>query len=84
MKLADKSKQVFNFLKEVNEEVALPAVAQALGLTDRQVSGCLISLVNKYGLVNRESREGAEGKKITFLSLTAAGQEFDADAEDAE
>lgn len=80
MALAEKSKMVFNFLKEVGEEVSLPSVAKALGMTDRQVGGCLISLVNTYGLVTRESRE-IDGKKVAFLSLTPAANDFNPDAE---
>lgn len=85
--MKENSKKVLNYLKEINgEQVTAADVAEALGLEKRQVDGIFTSAIQRKQLGVRtpaeiELEDGTH-KQVKFLSLTAAGMEFDPDAEE--
>lgn len=87
MAMKENSKKVLNYLKEINgEQVTAADVAEALGLEKRQVDGIFTSAIQRKNLGVRtpaevELEDGTH-KQVKFLSLTAAGMEFDPDAEE--
>ena len=88
MAMTEKSKVVFNYLKEHHGEQMVAAdVAEALGLATRVVDGVFTRSIQMKGLGVRvptyiETDEGV--KEVKFLTLNEAGMEYDPDAEEAE
>ena len=85
MAVKPNTKLVINYLKEVNgTNVTAADVAEALGLEKKSVDGIFTSAIQRKGLGIRtpaevELEDGSH-KQVKFLSLTAAGLEFDPDA----
>lgn len=90
MAMKENSVKVLNYLKEVNgQQVTAADVAEALGLEKRSVDGIFTSAIQRKGLGIRTPAEveldDGTHKAVKFLSLTAAGMNFDPEAEaDAE
>jgi hypothetical protein len=86
MAMKENSKNVLNYLKEVNgTKVTAADVAEALGLEKRQIDGIFTSAIQRKGLGVRtpaeiELEDGTH-KQVKFLSLTPAGLAFDPDAD---
>lgn len=94
--LKENSKIVFNFVKEHDgEDFTAKDIAQATGLTDRQVNGIITSAFqrhkdkdkNEIPLMVRvpaaiEDPETGLPKAVKFIQLTDAGREFDPNAEE--
>ena len=86
MAMKENSKNVLNYLKEVNgTKVTAADVAEALSLEKRQVDGIFTSAIQRKGLGVRtpaeiELEDGSH-KQVKFLSLTPAGLSFDPDAD---
>lgn len=83
--MTDNSRKVFQYLKEnYGAKVTNSDIATALGVTSPTVVGSVNGLVRK-GYAERTEAEimGAEDKpvKVKYISLTAAGFDFDPDAE---
>lgn len=84
--MKENSKNVLNYLKEVNgTKVTAADVAEALGLEKRQIDGIFTSAIQRKGLGVRtpaeiELEDGSH-KQVKFLSLTPAGLAFDPDAD---
>ena len=85
MAVKPNTKLVINYLKEVNgTNVTAADVAEALGIEKKSVDGIFTSAIQRKGLGIRtpaevELEDGSH-KQVKFLSLTAAGLEFDPDA----
>lgn len=85
MAVKPNTKAVINYLKEINgTNVTAQDVADALGLNKKSVDGIFTSAIQKKGLGIRtpaevELEDGTH-KTVKFLSLTAAGMDFDPDA----
>ena len=82
----ENSKDVLNYLKEVNgQQVTAADVAEALGLEKRSVDGIFTSAIQRKGLGVRTPAEieldDGTHKAVKFLSLTAEGMNFDPDAD---
>lgn len=86
-KLTENSRKVFDYVKSISDtDVTANDIADALGLTPRQVNGIVTSAFQKKGLMERipAEMENADGthKSIKLIKLTEAGREFDPDASD--
>ena len=87
MAMKENSKNVLNYLKQINgADVTAADVADALGLEKRQVDGIFTSALQRKGLGIRvpaevELEDGSH-KQVKFLRLTDAGMAFDPDAEE--
>ena len=86
MAMSENSKKVITFLKENNgKKVTSEDVANALGLTKKQVDGCFTSAIQKKDLGVRTPAKVDLGdgniKEVKFLSLNDAGLALDVDAE---
>ena len=84
IKLTEKSKEVFDYVKANGGRVSIEELATALNRTPRSVNANVTDLCSeKKGLCVREKVAAqAEGEKdITYVVLTEAGQTFTADAE---
>lgn len=87
MAMSSNSVKVLEYLKQVNgTQVTAADVADALGLTSKQVNGIFTSAIQRKGLGVRtpaeiELEDGSH-KEVKFLSLTAEGLSFS--PEDAE
>lgn len=88
MAMKENSRKVLNYLKEIyGENVTAADVAAALDLEKRSVDGIFTSAIQRKGLGVRVPAEievvGEDGavshKQVKFLTLTAAGLEFDPD-----
>ena len=90
MAMKENSKNVLNYLKEINgQDVTAADVAAALGLEKRSVDGIFTSAIQRKGLGVRTPAEieleDGSNKQVKFLSLTPAGMSFDPDSDvDAE
>ena len=89
MAMKENSKKVLNYLKSVQgQDVTSADVAEALGLEKRQIDGIFTSAIQRKGLGVRTPAEieldDGTHKAVKFLSVTAAGMDFDPDAESAE
>lgn len=82
MALKENSLAIFNFVKE-NDGTDFTAadIAEALGLSVKQVNGSITSAFQKKELMYREEGEiemaDNSHKKVKFIRLTDAGREFD-------
>lgn len=92
MAMKENTRKVFDYVKEHDgEDIIAQDIAEALGLTTRQVIGSVNSFTNpKKGLMVRsedkkkfELEDGTVVEAKT-ISLTDAGRAFDPDATDAE
>lgn len=87
MAMKENCKRVLNYLKQVDgSDVTSVDVAEALGLTQRQVDGIFTSGLWKKELgirvpAEKELPDGTH-KAVKYLKLTPAGLAFDPDAED--
>ena len=85
MAMKENTKAVLNYLKEHNgEKLTNTDIADALGLTARQVTGSVNSFVKKgwaqrIDSVNVELEDGTQ-KAVKFISLTDEGVAADPDA----
>lgn len=77
---SDNAKAVINFLKATSGDYTADMIAEATGLTSRQVNGTATGL-QKKGIVERVEVEGIEKKVIR---LTSAGASVDPDMEKPE
>ena len=89
MALTDKSKRVFEFVKQHEGENIIAAdIAEALGLDVKVVNGCLTRSMQMHdpALIVRvpSKMEMADGtvKEVKLIKLTDAGKTFDPDAEE--
>lgn len=91
MALKENSKMVWQYLKDNagNDTIILDDIAQATGLTVKQVNGCVLGLQREtekkpaYAKRTPGKIEKPEGgtKDVKFISLTDAGLALDPDAE---
>ena len=85
MAMKENTKAIFNYLKEHNgEKLTNTDIADALGLTSKQVTGSVNSFVRKgwaqrSDAVNVELEDGTQ-KSVKFISLTEEGLTVDPDA----
>ena len=83
--MKENTKAIFNYLKEHNgEKLTNTDIADALGLTSKQVTGSVNSFVRKgwaqrSDAVNVELEDGTQ-KSVKFISLTEEGLTVDPDA----
>ena len=83
--MKENTKAIFNYLKEHNgEKLTNTDIADALGLTSKQVTGSVNSFVRKgwaqrSDAVNVELEDGTQ-KSVKFISLTEEGITVDPDA----
>lgn len=76
--MKENTKAVFSYLKEHDgEKITNTDIAEALGLTPRQITGSVNSFVKKgwaqrSEAVNVELEDGTQ-KAVKFISLTEAG-----------
>lgn len=87
--LKENSKIVFNYVKEhEGENITAADIAEATGLEVRSVNGIVTSAFQRKGLMERTEAEieleDGSHKKVKFITLTAEGEAFDPEAEDAE
>ena len=87
MAMKENSKNVLNYLKQINgADVTSADVADALGLEKRQVDGIFTSALQRKGYGVRVPAEieldDGSHKQVKFLRLTDAGMELDPDAEE--
>lgn len=88
MALTERSKKVFEYVKEhQNENIIAADIAEALGMDVKSVNGCLTRSMQMHEppLIERvpKNMEMADGstKAVKLIKLTAAGASFDPDAE---
>ena len=84
--LKENSKLVWQYLKDNadNDTIILDDIAEATGLTVKQVNGCVLGLQKPaYAKRTPGKIEKPEGgtKDVKFISLTEAGLALDPDAE---
>lgn len=80
MQLTEKSREVFELVKNAGDSVSVPELAEATGRNTRSIYASIRDL-NTKGLVSKEKIEmPAEGeekaKEVTYVSLTAEGQNY--------
>lgn len=83
IKLTEKSKEVFEYVKANGGRVSIDELVQHTGRTARSVNANVTDLCNeKKGLCVREKVE-VEGqeKPVTYVCLTEAGKSFEEKAE---
>jgi hypothetical protein len=86
MAMSENSKVVFGFLQDHrDEDFTADAVAEALGLTAKQVNGSFTSAIQKKGLGYREETEitlpDGTHKAAKFLRLNDEGMNYDVNSE---
>jgi len=85
--LKPNSKLVYDYVKENGDsKITAADIAEGTGLEVRQVNGIVTSAFQRKGLMERvpaeiELEDGSH-KAVKFIKLTAAGMEFDPNAED--
>jgi hypothetical protein len=79
IKLTDKSKEVFGYVKANGGRVSIDELVQFTGRTARSVNANVTDLCNeKKGLCVREKVDvDGEEKPITYVCLTDAGKAFE-------
>ena len=88
--LKENSKLVYDYVKLHGvENITAADIAEGTGLNVRQVNGIVTSAFQRKGLMERSEPtnvELADGttKAVKFIKLTAEGEAFDPNAEDAE
>jgi DNA-binding MarR family transcriptional regulator len=84
MALKPNSLLVFNYVKENDgKDFTANDIAEATGLTSKQVNGIITSAFQKKGLMIREE-VAVTGGKVKYIRLTDEGKDFDPEAPDAE
>lgn len=88
-KMTENSRKVFDYVKSIGDtDVTANDIADALGLTSRQVNGIVTSAFQKKGLMERIPAEvelaDNTHKAVKLIKLTEAGREFDPDQNDEE
>lgn len=83
MAISTNTVKVINYLKGLNgADITANDVAEALGLTGRQVNGIFTGGIQRKGLGIREDAEiileDGTIKTVKFLKLTEAGKVFEA------
>lgn len=78
MKLTEKSKNCFNYLKEVGGKATLAELAEKFEVNVRSISATVLDLTKK-GLAVREKAVVGEDT-ITYAVLTEDGKAFDPEA----
>lgn len=86
MAMKENTKTVFTFLQTNPGDYVSADVAEATGLTTKQVDGIFTSAIQKKGYGYREEAEieieGGKHKTVKFLRLTDAGVALDVNAPD--
>lgn len=77
MKLTEKSKNAFNYVKEYGK-VTTAEMAEHFGVNGRSISATVTDLKKKR-LVDREIVQDGE-TKLTYVTLTDEGKAFDPEA----
>ena len=85
--LKENSRKVYDYVKAHDgENMTAADIATATGLEVRSANGIITSAFQKKGLMERipaeVEKEDGTHKSIKLVSLTAAGREFDPDAEE--
>ena len=86
--LKPNSKLVYDYVKAHDgENFTASDIANATGLSTKQVNGSVTSAFQKKGLMERvpaeiENEDGTH-KSVKFIRLTDQGREFDPEVEDA-
>lgn len=80
MKIPEKSKEVFMYLKENGGEASAPELAEALDRAPRSISTSLTYLAGKDLLVREKREEGEE--VVLYATLTEFGQTVEPTDED--
>lgn len=84
MALKENSRKVFDYVKSMHgQNITAQDIADATGLTTKQVNGSVTSAFQRKGLMVRtpakvETEDGV--KEVKFISLTDEGMAFDPDA----
>lgn len=86
MAMSEKTRKVFDYLKENNgSDLTAADVAEALGFDKRQVDGIFTSGIQRkeYGIREPAETTLPDGshQKVKYLRLTEKGLELDPDAE---
>jgi len=87
--LKPNSKLVYDYVKANGaSNITAADIAEGTGLNTRQVNGIVTSAFQRKGLMERiasevELEDGSH-KTVKFIKLTAEGEAFDPEAEDAE
>ena len=87
--LKQNSKLVYDYVKANGaSNITAADIAEGTGLNTRQVNGIVTSAFQRKGLMERiaaevELEDGSH-KTVKFIKLTAEGEAFDPEAEDAE
>ena len=86
MKLKEKTYEVFMYVKNHGGKCKTTEIQAGLGLEKiASVTGCVNSLVKNELAIREDGGKTEDGKKITYVVLTEAGQNFiqeeDTDAE---
>ena len=89
--LKENSKLVWQYLKDNagNETITLDDIAEATGLTTKQVNGCVLGLQRAtekkpayaYRTPGEITKEDGTKKAVKFIALTDEGLALDPDAE---
>ena len=87
--LKPNSKTVFEYVKANGANgITAAMIAEATGIPVRSVNGIVTSAFQRKGLMERTEAEveleDGSHKKVKFITLTAEGEAFDPEAEDAE
>ena len=88
--LKPNSRTVYEFVKANDgKNITAADIAEGTGLDTKQVNGIVTSAFQRKGLMERSEPvnvELADGttKAVKFIKLTAEGEAFDPNAEDAE
>ena len=85
--LKPNSKLVYDYVKANGaSKITAADIAEGTGLEVRQVNGIVTSAFQRKGLMERIPAEvmleDGNHKAVKFIQLTAAGMEFDPEAED--
>ena len=87
--LKENSKNIFYYVKEhEHENITAKDIAEALGLTDKQVNGSVTAAFQRKELMarveaERETENGTH-QKVKYIVLTEKGRAFDPEAPEAE
>lgn len=87
--LKPNSKLVYDYVKANGaNNITAADIAEGTGLPVRSVNGIVTSAFQRKGLMERTEAEieleDGSHKKVKFITLTAEGEAFDPEAEDAE
>lgn len=87
MAMKENSKKVLEYLKEVNgENVTAADIADACGLTTKQVNGIVTAALQRKGYAERIPAEiqleDGTHKAVKFIKLTDTGLVLDPDADE--